>query len=222
MKAGKQTPRAAAAGRRIRYHVACSLDGYIAGPKGEYDWIVHEPGIDFEALFAQFDTLLMGRKTYDLVIEQGQAGLFGKEAVVVSRTLEAKDHPGVTIISRDLKARVRELRDRPGKDIWLFGGGQLFRSLLGLGLVDTVESAIVPVVLGGGIPFLAGPPIRQSLTLTYHRVYPSGIVWLEYAVGAPKPRSGGKKPSRGGKKATGRAKKKPAGSSRSGGRSRTR
>lgn len=175
------TPRSRSA-RRIRYHVACSLDGYIAGPKGEYDWIVDEPTIDFATLFAQFDTFLMGRKTFDLMIDQGLAGFEGKEVVVVSRSLKAKDHPEVTIVSRGLEARVRELRDRPGKDIWLFGGGQLFRSLLALDLVDTVEPAVIPVVLGGGIPFLAGPPIRRSLKLTDHKVYPSGIVWLEYTV----------------------------------------
>jgi dihydrofolate reductase len=183
--------------RRICYHVACSLDGYIAGPKGEYDWIVDEPTLDFAALFARFDTLLMGRKTFDLMIEQGEAGFFGKEVVVVSRTLEAKDHPGVTVISRGLEAKVRELRDKPGKDIWLFGGGQLFRSLLALDLVDTVEPAVIPVVLGGGIPFLPGPPIQRRLTLTDHKVYPSGIVWLEYEVEPPgKPRPGARKKKR--------------------------
>ncbi|HJU86934.1 MAG TPA: dihydrofolate reductase family protein [Gemmatimonadota bacterium] len=178
-------------GRRIRYRVACSLDGYIAGPKGEYDWIVHEPTMDFAALFAQFDTLLMGRKTFDLVIAQGQMGFFGKEVVVVSRSLNAKDHPDVTIVSRGLEARVRELRDRPGKDIWLFGGGQLFRSLLDLGLVDTVEPAIVPVLLGGGVPFLPTPALTRRLTLTAHKVFPSGIVWLEYTV-QPAPARKGK------------------------------
>ena len=177
--------------RRIRYRVACSLDGYIAGPQGEYDWIVGDPTIDFEELFAQFDTFLMGRKTYDLVVEQGNAGMFGKKsAVVVSRTLKPKDHPDVTIISADLAARIRELRERPGKDIWLFGGGLLFRSLLEIDLVDTVEPAVIPVVLGGGIPFLPGPPLLRYLTLTGHKVYPSGIVGLEYEVKKPKARSG--------------------------------
>ena len=195
--------------RRIRYHVACSLDGYIAGPQGEYDWIVNDPTIDFESLFAQFDTFLMGRKTYDLIVEQGNASMFGKEAVVVSRTLKPKDHPGVTIVSRNLEACVRELRDRPGKDIWLFGGGRLFRSLLGLDLVDTVEPAVIPVVLGGGIPFLAGPPLQRYLTLTDHKIYPSGIVWLEYEVRKPKrARSGrSKKKTRPSKKPASSAKK---------------
>ena len=181
---------AAKPARRIRYHVACSLDGYIADEDGGADWIVDEPGIDFKELFAQFDTFLMGRLTYEPMMKMNTTGMgmSGKEVVVVSRTLRPEDHPGVTIISHDLEGRVRELRERPGKDIWLFGGGELFRSLLDLGLVDTVEPAIIPVVLGAGRPFLPGPEIQRYLTLTTHRVYPSGIVWLEYEVQAPKAR----------------------------------
>ncbi|HET6362489.1 MAG TPA: dihydrofolate reductase family protein [Gemmatimonadota bacterium] len=169
--------------RRIRYHVACSLDGYIADAKGGADWIVDEPTIDFAALFAQFDTFLMGRKTYELMLAQPGPGLGDVEMIVVSRTLRPEDHPGITIIADDLEARVRELKERTGKDIWLFGGGELFRSLLDLGLVDTVEPAIVPVLIGGGVPFLPSPAMLTKLTLTGHRVFPSGIVWLEYTVG---------------------------------------
>ena len=174
--------------RRIRYQVACSLDGYITSVAGGTDWIVHEPEIDFAEIFARFDTLLMGRKTYEPMVGKSGGGFFGKEVVVVSRTLRPEEHPGVTVFADRLEERVRELRDRPGKDIWLFGGGELFRSLLELGLVDTVEPAIIPVVLGGGTPFLAGGTLQRSLTLTGHRVYPSGIVLLEYAVQTPKAR----------------------------------
>ena len=176
--------------RRIRYHVACSLDGYIADEEGGADWIVADPTMDFSELFAQFDTFLMGRKTYELVLSRPGPGL-GGDVVVASRTLRPEDHPGVSIIADDLEERVRELRERPGKDIWLFGGGQLFRSLLELGLVDTVETAIVPVVLGAGRPLLPGPAIQRYLTLTGHRVYPSGIVWLQYEV-RPKARGRGR------------------------------
>jgi len=169
--------------------VACSLDGFIADEQGGADWIVHEPGIDFKELFAQFDTFLMGRRTYEPMMKTRGRGLAGKEIVVVTRTLRPEDHPGVTIVSDRLEERVRELRARPGKDIWLFGGGELFRSLLELGLVDTVEPAIIPVVLGAGRPLLPGPAIQRKLSLTSHRVFPSGIVWLEYAVQALKARA---------------------------------
>ncbi|MGH7504152.1 MAG: dihydrofolate reductase family protein [Longimicrobiales bacterium] len=169
--------------RRIRYQVACSLDGYITGPNGEIDWITHDPDIDFGELFSQFDTLLMGRRTYEEV-RKGAGGMSeGLEMVVVSRTLRQQDHPAVTIVSDHLDERIDELRARPGKDIWLFGGGELLRSLLATGRVDTVEPAIIPVLLGGGRPFLAPPPLRARLSLNGHRIYEqSGIVFLEYAV----------------------------------------
>ena len=171
---------------RIRYQVACSLDGFIAGPNGEFDWIVEDPAIDFDALAAQFDTLVMGRKTYEALLQAGGDYFFGKPAVVFSRTLRSADHPDVTIVAEDPAGYVKSLRAREGKDIWLFGGGELFRSLLDAGVVDTVESAIIPVILGEGVPFLATPAGRCSLKLERHRVYPTGIVLLEYAVVDPR------------------------------------
>src|SRR4051794_11983888 len=147
--------------RRVRYSVATSLDGYIAGPKGEYDWIIHDPDIDFQALLAQFDTLLMGRHTYELTTSAGPGLWPGMEVVVFSKTLSARDHPGVTIVADGMEETVNKLRSQPGKDMWLFGGGQLFRSMAEAGLVDTVELAVIPVLLGGGIPFYP-PPSGQK------------------------------------------------------------
>lgn len=169
--------------RRIRYQVACSLDGYIAGPNGEFDWIPMEPDMDFEELFDQFDTLLMGRRTYCEAVQDNLSHYQGKHIVVFSRTLRPEEHPGITIVSGNTEAHLDELRSRPGKDIWLFGGGELFRSLLDLGYVDTVEPAIVPILLGGGRPFLPAPVTKHNLRLTGQRVYEkSGIVLLTYEV----------------------------------------
>lgn len=170
--------------RRIRYQVAASLDGYVAAPDGRADWIPSDPDIDFGALFAQFDTLLMGRKTFDAMAGQGQGGgSFGMKTIVVSRTLRAADHPSVTVIADGLAESVKELKAKPGKDIWLFGGGELFRSLASLGLVDRVEIAVVPVLLGGGTPMVPAPCKRTRLRLDGHKLYPkSGIMLLEYAV----------------------------------------
>jgi dihydrofolate reductase len=101
----------------------------------------------------------------------------------VSRTLQQRDHPNVTILGDGWEKAVSALREEEtGKDIWLFGGGTLFRSLLEVGLVDTVEVAVMPVLLGGGVPLLPPPARRGELQLTGHKVYASGIVSLEYAV----------------------------------------
>ena len=175
---------AAGVTRQVRYQVAASLDGYVAGPNGEADWIPMDPDIDFGALFAQFDTLLMGRRTFEGLVAQGQSGgAFGMKTVVVSRTLNPADHPGVTVVADGLKEAVADLKRQSGKDIWLFGGGQLFRSLAELGLVDRVEVAVVPILLGGGIPLVPAPASRTRLVLDGQRHYPkSGIMLLEYAV----------------------------------------
>ena len=169
--------------RRVRYSVAMSLDGYLAGPKGEIDWILMDPDIDFTALTSSFDAIVMGRKTYEAARQQGEgAGMPGMHPYVLSRTLRQPDCPGVTV-SDDARNTVAKLKAAPGKDIWLFGGGSLFRSLLGMGLVDTVEVAIIPVLLGGGVPLLPDPADRAKLKLTKHRVYEkTGTVALEYAL----------------------------------------
>ena len=160
-----------------------SLDGYIAGPKGESDWIVMDPDIDFNAIFAAFDTILLGRKTYEATRQPGsEGGMPGMQTYVFSRTLRPEDCPGVTL-SDDPNATINTLRANEGKDIWLFGGGSLFRSLLQLGLVDSVEVSIIPVLLGSGVSFLPPPAQLAKLKLVKHQVLEkTGTVLLEYAV----------------------------------------
>lgn len=172
--------------RTVRYEVAASLDGFIAGPDGEFDWIPDDPDIDFGALMARFDTLLMGRRTWEIVRAQPESpAMPGVETWVFSRTLRPEDCPGARL-SATPETVVPELKAAPGKEIWLFGGGELFRCLLGLGLVDAVEVAVVPVLLGEGLPLLPGPAPRTRLRLVGQRGYPkSGIQRLEYAVEGP-------------------------------------
>src|SRR6516225_9942789 len=170
--------------RRIRYQVASSLDGYIAGPKGEADWIIMDPDIDFHALFAQFDACLIGRRTFEGMArgKKKPGAMPGMKTFVFSRTLRQRDYPKVTIVAENAEETLAALRAESGKDIWLFGGGLLFRSLLEAGLVDTGELAVMPVLLGGGIELLPHPAKQSKLKLTGHKIYKSGIVLLEYAV----------------------------------------
>ena len=170
--------------RRVLYSVAMSLDGYIAGPDGDYDWIPEEPEIDWNEFLGRFDTVLMGRGTWEVVASgEGDGPTSGMRAIVFSTSLEPDEHPGIEVVAGDAAGVVAELKEEPdGKDIWLMGGGVLFRSLLEEGVVDGVETAVVPILLGEGIPFLPDGEGRTELELADVEEYPTGIVLLSYEV----------------------------------------
>jgi hypothetical protein len=141
--------------RPVRYNVAASLDGYIAGPNGEYDWIPQDPAIDFEALFARVDTYHLGRKSYELFANPKKSPWPDARVYVFSRTLDPADHPKVTVVSDDAEQVVAGLRAEEGDgEIWLWGG----------------------------VPLLAPGETRLPLSLTGTREYPSGMITLTYEI----------------------------------------
>ncbi len=169
--------------RRVLYRVAASLDGYIAGPRGEVDWIVPDPAVDFATVYEAVGTVLLGRRTYELTRQPGAPPWPQDwQIYVFSRTLVPEEHPGVTVVRSEAGLGVAALRDAPGRDIWLFGGGSLFRSLLEAKQVDLVEVLLVPVLLGGGVPFLERGAPRTRLALEQVDRYPTGLLSLRYRV----------------------------------------
>jgi dihydrofolate reductase len=167
--------------RPLRYSVAASLDGYIAGPNGEFDWIVIDPEIDFDAMYAEFGGLVMGRKSYDVFAHTG-GGPRPMPTYVYSRTLPPGERNGI-VFERDAVTHVRRLKEQKGKPLWLWGGGELFRQLAQARLVEGVEVAVIPVLLGGGIQLLPSPGPRLTLSLRQQRLYKAtGTMFLSYDV----------------------------------------
>jgi dihydrofolate reductase len=169
--------------RRVLYRVAASVDGYIAGPRGELDWIVPDSAVDLAKVYESVDTVLLGRRTYEFTRQPGAPPWpRGWQIYVFSRTLTPEEHPGVTIVTANAGPRVAALRAAPGREIWLFGGGSLFRSLLVAKQVDIVEVVVMPVLLGGGIPLLEAGAPQTQLALEHVEKYPSGLLRLSYWV----------------------------------------
>lgn len=168
--------------RRVRYCVAASLDGYLAGPRGEVDWIPQQPSAAFGSLYKQFDAVAVGRRTFELMAAAGQPTIPGMKTLVFSRTLRPQDAPGVVILGDEAMPTLAAMKARPGRDIWLFGGGSLFSSLAEAGLVDTVEVSLAPALLGGGVPLAPNLSKWIRLSLIKHTVDASGIISIEYAI----------------------------------------
>ena len=170
--------------RKIVLQLAVSLDGYIEGPNGEFDWCFTDQDYGMSAFFKHIDSTFMGRRTYELVVameSEAPPGFPKFKEYVFSNTLD-KVRDGAVLIKGDIKTEVEKIKKKKGKDIWLFGGAEIISSLMDLQLVDEIILAVHPVILGSGKALFKDIQERTWLTLTDHKVYPNGLVFLTYTV----------------------------------------
>lgn len=170
--------------RKVTFGVANSVDNKIARSNHAVDWLVWDDevaGISAE-FFKTIDTVVMGRKTYEVVAQSGMTAYPGVQNYVVSRTMTESPDPQVEIVAEDAAAFVRRLRELPGKGICVMGGGELARSLFEAGLIDEVGLNIQPVLLGEGIPLFH--PMRAQIDLERLEVKPlkNGSLFVLYRV----------------------------------------
>ncbi len=169
--------------RKVILGVAVSLDGFIEGPNGEYDWCLTDQDYGFSDFFKRVDTIFVGRKTYEMSLgmEGGDAGFPKFKEYIFSTTLK-KVKEGVTLIKEDIKTEVQKIKNEKGKDIWLFGGASLTTSLMNLRLVDELSLAVHPILLGSGKPLFKNIKDRINLTLLDTKTYSTGLVSLTYSL----------------------------------------
>ena len=169
--------------RKIILGLAVSLDGFIEGPNGEYDWCFTDQDYGMTEFYKRIDSLFIGRRSYELLLTMGDDTMPGfpklKEYVFSTTIKDAK--PGVIIINDDIKKNIEKIKHEPGKDIWLFGGASLTSSLLNLDLVDEMSLAIHPIILGSGKPLFSEIKNRIPLNLIDTKTYSSGLVNLVYS-----------------------------------------
>ena len=170
--------------RKVILGLAVSLDSFIEGLNGEYDWCFTDQDYGLSDFFKRVDTIFVGRKTYEMSLgmEGGGAGFPKFKEYIFSTTLD-KVKDGATLINGDIKTQVQEIKKEKGKDIWLFGGAGLTTSLLNLGLVDELSLAVHPILLGGGKPLFNNIKDRIKLTLVDTKTFSTGLVSLTYNVG---------------------------------------
>lgn len=172
--------------RKVILGVAVSLDGFIEGPKGEYDWCFTDQDYGLSDFFKRIDTIFVGRKTYEMSLgmETGNIGFPKFKEYVFSTTLD-NVKKGSTLINGDIENEVKNIKKEKGKDIWLFGGAGLTTSLMNLGLVDEFSLAVHPILLGGGKPLFKDLNDRIKLTLLTTKTYSTGLISLTYSIKKP-------------------------------------
>jgi dihydrofolate reductase len=170
--------------RKIILGLAVSLDNYIEGPNGEYDWCFTDQDYGLSDFFKNVDSMFIGRKSYELTqsMDDKAMGGFPKlKEYVFSKTLKEVKQ-GATLVTGDIEAEVKRIKNEEGKDIWLFGGASLTTTLLNLDLIDELWLSVHPIILGSGKPLFNDIKNRIPLTLIHSKTYSTGLVSLTYKI----------------------------------------
>ena len=169
--------------RKVILGLAVSLDGFIEGPNGEYDWCLTDQDYGMKAFFERIDAVFVGRKTYEMSLgmEGEVPGMPKMKEYIFSTTLDSVKK-GAILMKEDIKQEVEKIKKEKGKDIWMFGGANLTASLMNLGLIDELWLAVHPILLGSGKPLFSGIKDRIHLQLTNSETYSSGLVSLKYSL----------------------------------------
>ncbi|WP_338863684.1 dihydrofolate reductase family protein [Myxococcus stipitatus] len=171
--------------RKLTYHVATTLDGFIARQDHTFDCFSNEGDhvTEYLATLRTYGAVVMGRKTYDIGLQFGVTDPYPYlETNVVSRSMKESPDPKVRLITDDVVGAVRTLKAQEGKDIYLAGGGELATQLFAAGLVDEVLIKLNPLLLGSGIPLVSRLGSHLNLELLSTKVYRTGVVLLQYSV----------------------------------------
>lgn len=169
--------------RKIVLGLAVSLDGFIEGPNGEYDWCFTDQDYGMKDFFNRIDAVFMGRKSYQLFSQPGMDNSWMPKMseYVFSNTLTTVKE-GAVLVSGDIDQQVAEIKQQPGKDIWLFGGASLTSSLMNHKLVDELWLSVHPILLGSGKPLFTGIDKRIPLTLIDTKNYNTGLISVTYTL----------------------------------------
>jgi len=173
--------------RKVIVHIAASADGYIARPDGDLEWLTSSPApkgfYGMEAFMKTVDTMVIGRKTYEESLKLGGTFDSTSRTFVFSRQKPpAKIPKGVEFVNEAIGPFISRLRQQPGKDIWLMGGGELIASCLDEKVIDEFVVSVVPVFIGDGIPLIARRDRHVSMTLKSVERFDDGLVQLHYLV----------------------------------------